>query len=137
MPVIVNSVQFTLRPVVPEDAAVWEALRCAHWPDGAADHGTEIAQFFAGTLPEPQAVLMAVLPSGEIAGFTELSIRMDLSGANGRRTGYVEGLYIRPEFRGRGLARQFLLAARNWSREQNCAAFASDRAGRVIFDLRF
>jgi aminoglycoside 6'-N-acetyltransferase I len=129
--------QFILRPVIPDDAATWEALRCAHWPDGAADHGPEIASFFAGTLPEPQAVLMAVLPSGEIVGFTELSIRTDLPGAESKKTGYVEGLYIRPEFRGRGLARQFLIAARNWAREQGCTAFASDRAGRLIICRSF
>ena len=64
-------------------------------------------------------------------------VRTDLPDAEGKRTGYVEGLYIRPEFRGRGLARRFLIAARNWSREQQCQAFASDRAGRVIFDPRF
>ena len=126
-----------IRPVVPADALTWEALRCAHWPDGAADHGPEIASFFAGTLPKPDAVFAALLPSGEMVGFTELSIRTDLPGTDGKRTGYVEGLYIRPEHRGHGLARRFLITARNWSREQKCAAFASDRAGRLIFDRSY
>ena len=126
-----------IRPVVREDAAVWEALRCAHWPDGAADHGPEIASFFAGTLPEPLAVLVAVVPSGAIVGFTELSIRTDLPGMEGTRAGYVEGLYLRPEFRGRGIARQLLRASRAWAHEQGCAAFASDRAGRLIIGANF
>ena len=137
MSMALRPAEFALRPVVPEDAATWETLRCEHWPDGAADHGPEIASFFAGTLSEPLAVLVALLPSGEVVGFTELSVRTDLPDAEGKRTGYVEGLYIRPEFRERGLARRFLIAARNWSREQQCQAFASDRAGRVIFDPRF
>jgi aminoglycoside 6'-N-acetyltransferase I len=126
-----------IRPVARKDAASWEALRCAHWPDGAADHGPEIASFFAGTLEEPLAVLVAEISSGEIVGFMELSIRTDLPGAEGRRTGYVEGLYIRPGFRGSGLVRRFLRAARNWAREKECAAFASDRAGRIIVDRSF
>ena len=137
MPTTHNYIPFVIRLVTPEDAATWEALRCAHWPDGAADHGSEVASFFAGTLDEPNAVLLAELSTGEIAGFTELSIRSDLPGAGGKRTGYVEGLYIRPEFRGRGLARRFLCAARDWACTQGCVAFASDRAGRIIFDSRF
>jgi len=137
VPTTLHSMEFAIRPVTREDAATWEALRCAHWPDGAADHGPEIASFFAGTLPEPLAVLVAADPSGEIVGFTELSIRTDLPGTENRPTGYVEGLYIRPEFRGRGLARRFLIAARNWARAHGCQAFASDRAGRLIFDSNF
>jgi aminoglycoside 6'-N-acetyltransferase I len=58
-------------------------------------------------------------------------------GAQGKKAGYVEGLYIRPEFRGHGLARRFLIAARNWARERGCDAFASDRAGRIIVDPHF
>lgn len=126
-----------IRPAIPGDASSWESLRCELWPDGVADHGPEIAAFFAGTLPEPQAVMMAVLPSGEIIGFAELSIRTDLPGMEGRRTGYVEGMYLRPEFRNRGFTRRLLLESRSWAREQKCDAFASDRAGRIIVDPNF
>ena len=129
--------QIRIRPARPDDASSWLALRCELWPDGAADHGPEIASFFAGTLPEPAAVLVALLPSGEMIGIAELSIRTDLPGMEGRRTGYVEGLYLRPEFRGRGIARQLLQASRRWARDEKCATFASDRAGRIILDRSF
>ena len=67
----------------------------------------------------------------------ELSIRYDLLGLEGIRTGYVEGLYVVPEVRHTGLARRFLGAARNWAQDHGCRAFASDRADRVIVDRRF
>ena len=48
-------------------------------------------------------------------------------------TGYVEGLYIKPEARGHELVRRLL----EISREHNCVAFASDRAGRIVIDPSF
>jgi hypothetical protein len=54
-----TSAAFSIRPVTPADAFVWEQLRCALWPDGRADHAAEIALFFAVTLDEPAAVFIA------------------------------------------------------------------------------
>jgi aminoglycoside 6'-N-acetyltransferase I len=107
------------------------------WPDGAGDHATEIAMFFAGSLKEPLAVLVVANPTGTIVGVAELSIRADLPGMEGKRVGYLEGLYIRPEVRHRGIVRRLLHASRNWARQQGCTAFASDRAGRIIIDRSY
>jgi aminoglycoside 6'-N-acetyltransferase I len=112
-------------------------MRTDLWPDGAADHATEIAMFFAGTLVEPDAVLIAENVVGKIVGFAELAIRNDLASLEGKNVGYVEGLYVPPEFRGHGIARKLLQASRSWAREQKCAGFASDRAGRIIIDPNF
>lgn len=129
--------QICLRHVEPDDASAWEKMRRELWPDGAADHGPEIASFFAGTLKELAAVLMAENPSGEIVGFAELFIRTDLAGFEGTRVGYVEGLYVLPEVRGRGVVRKLLQASRSWAYQQNCDAFVSDRADRIIIDRSF
>jgi aminoglycoside 6'-N-acetyltransferase I len=71
-------------------------------------------------LQEPLAVLVA-----------EPLIRFDLPGLQGKPVGYVEGLYVIPEARWRGVALKLLRAARHWSAERRCAAFASDRADRL------
>ena len=63
-----------IRPVELVDACGWEAMRRDLWPEGAEDHGHEIAAFFAGTLDEPQAVFVVQEGSSLIA-FAELSIR--------------------------------------------------------------
>jgi len=129
--------QIRVREAVPEDASLWEAMRRELWPDGAEDHAPEIAMFFAGTLKEPVAVLMAENAAGMVVGFAELSIRDDVAAVEGKRTGYVEGLWVRPEDRGGGVARTLMRASREWALQQTCAAFGSDRAGRVAIDKSF
>jgi aminoglycoside 6'-N-acetyltransferase I len=127
----------TIRPAVPKDAKAWEGMRCDMWPDGCEDHDPEIAAFFSGTLVEPEAVLVAENTDGQLVGVAELSIRTDLPSRLGQRVGYVEGLSIVPEARGRGIARSLLLASREWVRQQGCTGFASDRAGRIVIDRSY
>lgn len=127
----------TIRTIRPDDAPTWERLRCELWPDGIADHGPEIALFFGGKLPDVAEVLIAENSCGQIVAFAEISIRMDLPTLSGGRVGYVEALYVIREARGRGVTRALLQASRAWAREQNCSAFASDRADRIIIDKRF
>jgi aminoglycoside 6'-N-acetyltransferase I len=126
-----------VRSIAPSDAAVWEAMRRELWPDESEDHGPEIAMYFAGTLQEPTAVLVAERFAGWIVGFVELSIRLDIACFEGKRVGYVEGLYVIPVVRHRGVAWELLQASRAWARQQKCDGFASDRAGRVVVDRSF
>jgi aminoglycoside 6'-N-acetyltransferase I len=123
--------------VSPADAGIWLALRCELWPGHDSEHAEEIASFFEGTLKEPAAVFVAELGDKDTVALLELSIRDDVPGARGVRTGYVEGLYVRPGARGQGIARSLLRLSRDWARQQKCAAFASDRAGRIVIDKSF
>ena len=119
------------------DVAAWAELRTALWPDGADDHAREIEQYFAGRLDEPDAAFIARDTAGKPIAILELSLRTDVPGVEGKRTCYVEGLYVIPEFRHWGIARELLHTSLNWARENHCAAFASDRAGRIIIHKRF
>jgi aminoglycoside 6'-N-acetyltransferase I len=124
-----------VREIRPENAAEWLAMRRELWPDGD-DHDVEIAAFFAGSLEEPVAVLVAD-EDGLLIGVAELSLRRDVVGLEGKLTGYVEGLFVRPAFRGRGVALRLLRASQEWARSRGCVAFASDRADRVVVDWGF
>lgn len=122
----------TIRAVSPPDAPTWEHMREALWPGDA--HAAEIGAFFAGARSEPETVLVAELPDGQLAAFVELSVRRDLPETGGAPTGYVEGLYVEPAHRASGIARGLLRAAQRWARARGCLFFASDRADRVIVD---
>jgi GNAT superfamily N-acetyltransferase len=127
-----------IREATETDAARWLELRCALWPGSDAEHADEIASYFEGKLAEPEQVLVA--ESGVdtaamvIVGIAELSIRPEVPGAARGPVGYVEGLYVIPTARHQGVARQLMVASREWAKRRGCAAFASDRSGRIVVD---
>jgi aminoglycoside 6'-N-acetyltransferase I len=102
-------------------------LRRALWPDGSeAEHRVEIDRLLAGQANEPQAVLFAEDGSGRLVGFAELSIRPCAEGCRTNRVAYLEGWFVVPEARGRGVGWALVEVAEAWGRAQGCREFASD-----------
>ena len=102
-------------------------MRESLWPEGsAAEHAEEVEKFFAGGAREPLAVLIAEDPSGNPVGFAELSIRPTAEGCRTDRVAYLEGWFVVPEARRRGVGRRLVEAAEDWAREQGSAELASD-----------
>ncbi len=117
----------TVRPAKPSDAAAWLQLRHALWPKHPeAEHRKEIKRFFAGDLREPLAVLLAENGAGRAVGLAELSIRAYAEGCRSDRVAYLEGWFVVPNARGRGIGRALITAAEEWGRSQSCREFASD-----------
>jgi aminoglycoside 6'-N-acetyltransferase I len=117
----------TIRAMNPADAPAWLRLRCALWPEGSeTEHREEIARFFAGEAPEPLGVLLAEDGPGRPVGFAELSIRGHAEGCRSDRVAYLEGWFVAPEARRRGVGRALIAAAEEWGRSQRCREFASD-----------
>lgn len=72
------------------------------------------------------AVLMAFEGERPIA-FCQCQLRHDyVEGASGSPTGYLEGIYVRPEYRRRGVATELLRRAKEWAAGTGCHEFASD-----------
>jgi ribosomal protein S18 acetylase RimI-like enzyme len=79
------------------------------WPGDDSGHAAEIASYFEGTLPEPEIALLAETPAGvtssKVVGVAELSVRPNVKGLPEGPVGYVEGLYVIPAARNRGVAK--------------------------------
>lgn len=117
----------TIRAATAADSAVWLRMRCALWPESAAaEHAREIAEFFAGTLRMPLAVLLAFDTVGAATGFVELSIRSVVESCETDWVAFLEGWYVEPTMRRQGVGRALVAAAEAWGRAQGCAEFGSD-----------
>jgi aminoglycoside 6'-N-acetyltransferase I len=117
-----------VRAATPDDAPEWARMRVALWPDGSEqEHRTDVERFFAGRLRTLAAVLLASDSRSRTVGFAELSIRPYAEGCRTDRVAFLEGWYVDPEFRGRGVGRALVEAAEAWARTQGCSELASDR----------
>lgn len=63
---------------------------------------------------------------GAAAGLLELSLRNIVDGCVGGPVGYIEGIYLRPEFREQGWGRRLMEFAEQWCRNQGCRHLAMD-----------
>lgn len=118
--------EFAIRPVTPDDKLAWLRMREALWPDETGSHAREIHDFLAGRLNMPLEVLLAVDDSGTPLGFVELSIRNYAEDCLTDRVAYLEGWYVVPEARRRGIGAALVKAAEDWGRAQGCTEFGSD-----------
>ena len=112
------------------------ALACELWPGHTPD---ELLTEWEALPPEEGAFFLAEA-DGVPAGFAQCQLRRDyVEGTDSSPVGYLEGVYVREEYRGRGLARALLQACEGWAREQGCAGFASDcelnNTGSIAFHL--
>lgn len=108
------------------DADEVATLRHALWPDtGIAAHRQDLEK----TLAQPQRYIgfIARRLDGVAFGFAEASLRQDyVNGTKSSPVAFLEGIYVDPEFRRMGVARQLVEAVEAWARQQNCSELASD-----------
>jgi aminoglycoside 6'-N-acetyltransferase I len=116
-----------IRSIRETDAAGWLRLRRALWPDGGDDHPAEVRRFFEGTLRDPYEIVVAER-DGELVGFAEVSTRTFAEGCATGEVGYLEGWYVVPGERRRGIGRALVAAAEDWARARGCTEFGSDTA---------
>lgn len=117
----------TIRTAIRTDADHWLRMRLALWPEGTTlEHGDEIARYFDRRIREPLEVLLAVDDRGDAVGFVELSIRSYAEDCETDRVAYLEGWYVVPEMRRRGVGAALVNAAERWGRAQGCTEFGSD-----------
>src|SRR5450631_1684290 len=115
-----------IRSVTAADTNEWLRMRHALWPDGSlAQHQHDIDRYFAGDRREPAEVLV-LTAHGALVGFAELSIRNIVDGCSTDRVAYLEGWYVVPESRRKGIGRALLQAAEQWATRQGCTEFGSD-----------
>ena len=115
-----------IEPCTLQSLEEWAILRHALWPDGPVQEHRSEAQAMLWEQKKAVAFLVR-LPDGTAAGFAEAALRHDyVNGCATSPVAFLEGIYVEPEHRNRGLARLLCRAVEDWARRLGCCEFASD-----------
>lgn len=94
------------------------------WPGADA---CELQKEFGKISMDGNRAAFLCLESGKGIGFAEFSLRRDyVEGTDTRPVGYLEGIYVREQYRKRGIAGNLVRLGEAWAREMGCRQMASD-----------
>ena len=108
------------------DQPGWLQMRIALWTDATPD---DHLGYMAISLAQPERFLQLMMydETHQPIGFIEGSIRGDyVNGTETSPVGFVEGVYVVPGWRRKGVARQLFAAIGDWAKARGCRELASD-----------
>ncbi|PDT13085.1 N-acetyltransferase [Rhizobium sp. J15] len=110
-----------------KDVEPWAQLRVALWPHHSLeDHRAELSQAFLSENEEAIAFI-ARNAANEAVGFAEATLRHDyVNGCSSSPVLFLEGIYVRPIDRRKGIARLLCNAVADWGKSLGCVEFGSD-----------
>jgi len=108
------------------DQPGWLRLREALWPGTSREeHLAEISAFLESRARYAQFV--AYSAAGQPCGFAEASVRADyVNGAHSSPVAFLEGLYVTPQHRRSGVAKELVSAVAQWAQGAGYSELASD-----------
>jgi aminoglycoside 6'-N-acetyltransferase I len=108
------------------DLADWITLRRALWPEAAEEDLCREAEALIRR-PDRAIALLARIPTAAPIGFVEATLRNEyVNGCATSPVAFIEGIYVHPEWRRRGIARLLYASVENWARTCGCRELASD-----------
>ena len=94
------------------------------WPGHDID---ELVEEFQQLLCKNDACIFLAKSDGKTVGFAQCQLRFDyVEGTQTSPVGYLEGIFVEQNFRGKGIAKQLLANCQSWAKENGCSEFASD-----------
>lgn len=106
------------------DAEALADLALALWP---SHERSEMKEEAVRWIESDRNEALLATEAGRYVGFALLSIRTDyVEGSDGGPVGYVEGVYVLPEWRRRGISAALLAAGEQWAVRRGCRQIGSD-----------
>ena len=113
-----------IRQATVQNATDAGMLALLLWPDHTLQELVDEMEEFIQS--EDSAVFLA-FDDNEAIGFAHCQLRFDyVEGTSTSPVGYLEGIFVKDEFRMQGFARKLVIACEQWAREKGCTEFASD-----------
>lgn len=117
------------------DVRILAELAIEMWDENTVEG---LAGDFAEIISGENAVCYILYEEENPVGFAQCQLRFDyVEGTETSPVGYLEGIFIREEFRYKGLAKDLLQACQQWAKEKGCTEFASDCELDNVDSFRF
>ena len=87
----------------------------------------ELANEFSDIISKGDAQFFLKLEHDVPVGFAQCQLRYDyVEGTKTTPVGYLEGIFIKDGYRGKGYAKELLAECEAWAKDNGCLEFASD-----------
>ena len=124
-----------IREATKEDAITLAQLAGQMWKSATLEELTEGFETLAGS---ERAVCFLKYAGEEAVGFAQCQLRTDyVEGTDTSPVGYLEGIFVKEEFRHAGFAKELLQACEGWAKRKGCTEFASDCELDNVNSLQF
>lgn len=111
---------------VRRDAEAAARLAMLLWPDHTPE---ELEEEMRGLISSSDCAVFLAQECGFPVGFLQCQLRRDyVEGSASSPVAYLEGVYVREEYRRRKIAARLLRSAEDWALEQGCGEMGSDCA---------
>ncbi|MCA0983458.1 GNAT family N-acetyltransferase [Halobacillus yeomjeoni] len=107
-----------------QDTAEVAQLALQLWPGNSLE---DFIHEISDLIKQPDAAVFLAFHGSESIGFAQCQLRYDyVEGTGSSPVGYLEGLYVKNDFRNQGVAEDLVNACENWAKRKGCREFASD-----------
>ncbi|MBU1167448.1 GNAT family N-acetyltransferase [Patescibacteria group bacterium] len=115
----------TYSKITKENFEDWLNLGMLLWPDHSRE---ELRKDFSDTLESHnEEVFGCKNDQNELIAFISLSIRSDyVEGSSTSPAGYVEGIFVKPDYRNQGIANKLVKMGEEWTVSKGCTEIGSD-----------
>lgn len=114
----------TYRKAIYEDISIITEIAILLYDEHTFE---EILEENMGLLADENEAMFLSFDGDKAIGFSHCSLRNDyVEGTHGGTIGYLEGVYVLPEYREKGVAKTLVDHCEKWIKGKGCKEFASD-----------
>jgi len=118
-----------------DNALVMANLAIQMWEDNSIEGLTDE---FIELIEKENAQIFIKYVEDKAVGFAQCQLRYDyVEGTETTPVGYLEGIFVEEEHRGKGYAKELLNECQKWAKEKGCLEFASDCGLDNVTSLNF
>ncbi len=124
-----------IKTATNKDCGILAELAVQLWDNASL---AELEEEFSKLITGENAVCFIRYSEDIPIGFAQCSLRTDyVEGTESSPVGYLEGVFVKEEYRNKGYAKELLIACEKWAKNKGCIEFASDCELTNVNSLKF